>query len=293
MQYFVLFVFGSVIGSFLNVISLRYKPNQKLLNKKIIGGRSHCLNCNKKLTWYELIPIVSFLLQFGKCRKCGKRLSFQYPIVEVLSGLIFVFVPFILTNNFQFTFSNNFQTALIFCWLLIFSLFILLSIIDIRYSIIPNSLNLSLTVLGFVLIIIKFFYEKSYFLNGYLNNSFLGHYAPVFGLERNIWFNHLFAALVGLIFFGLIIFLSKGKAMGMGDFKLVFGLGLIFGWPDILMVLLLSFIVGSLISVFFMIIKKKKMKDPIPFGPFLAIGSFFTFFFGYQIIDWYFKIFGL
>jgi len=259
------------------------------LDGKIIGGRSHCLSCGKKLAWYELMPIISFLIQFGKCRKCGQRLSFQYPLVETLSGLIFVFVPLSFARDLQLAFYNHFQLSLIICWLLIFLVFLLLSIIDLRHSIIPNSLNLGLVVLGLILIITKGYFEKFDSLTG----SFLGAYAPIFGFRENIWLNHLFAALLGVFLFGLIIFLSKGKAMGVGDLKLAGALGLIFGWPDILMVLLLSFIAGSLVSAVFMVFKKKKMKDAIPFGPFLATGSCLTFFFGYQIIDWYFRIFGL
>ena len=96
-----------------------------------------------------------------------------------------------------------------------------------------------------------------------------------------------------MIFFGAIILLSRGKAMGWGDFKLVGALGLIFGWPDILMVILLAFITGALVSIVVLIGKKKKMKDAIPFGPFLTTGAALTFFFGYQIIGGYFKLFGL
>ena len=96
-----------------------------------------------------------------------------------------------------------------------------------------------------------------------------------------------------MLFFGAIILLTKGKAMGWGDFKLVGALGLILGWPDILMVLFLAFIIGAIFSVILLIGKKKKIKEAVPFGPFLVVAASLTFFFGYQIIDGYFKLFGL
>lgn len=276
--YFLLFVFGLIVGSFLNVISLRYQPGQKI--SEIVGGRSRCPICLKTLAWYELIPVFSFFLQGGKCRHCGHRLSLQYPIVEIFSGLIFSMVPYYL-NNFQFIIS--------LIWVLIFCLLLLLSIIDFRQSIIPNQINLSLGILGLILIFVNHYYNKF----DYLSSSFLGHYAAIFGLRENIWINYAFASLAGMIIFGLVIILSKGKAMGWGDFKLIGALGLIFGWPDILMVIFSAFIIGAVVSIVFLVGKKKKMKDAIPFGPFLAIGATITFFFGYQIIDGYFRLFGL
>ena len=317
MNYIVLFIFGLAVGSFLNVISLRYRPGQKLLDRKIIGGRSHCPNCHKKLNWYELIPVISFLMQKGRCRHCGHRLSLQYPVVELLSGFIFSLVPWHLKNfqfpisNFQFLISNfqsitqlpNYQFLITLIWILIFLLFLLLSIIDLRHSIIPNSINLSLAILGIILVIAypKLSHSLSWNPNFSGRFSFFKYYAlpldflplSIVNSQWSIVINHLFAALLGMVIFGLIIFLSRGRAMGMGDLKLVGALGLIFGWPDILMIMALAFIIGAIVSVVFLIRKKKKMKDMIPFGPFLVIGASLTFFLGYQIIDGYFKLFGL
>src|SRR3989338_3192403 len=149
MTYLFLFIFGLAIGSFLNVVSLRSQPGQRLLDLRIINGRSHCPHCQKTLRWYELIPLLSFIVQFGKCRHCKKKLSLQYPLVEFLSGLIFVSVPLLLTN-FQFSppaggFNLSIlQLIIIAVWLLIFILFLLLSVIDFRHYIIPDSINLSL-----------------------------------------------------------------------------------------------------------------------------------------------------
>mgnify|MGYP001607695439 FL=1 len=291
MAYFILFVFGLAIGSFLNVVALRYRPTFKLLDfktlKLYLGGRSKCPVCDETLAWYELIPIFSFLIQKKKCRHCGHRISLQYPLIEILSGLIFVFVPLVLV-------ASGYTLMAILIWILIFLLFLLLSIIDFRQYIIPDSINLSLAVLGIILIITNYQLPIT-------NYSFLGYYANLFDFwplsvvsgQLSVVINHLFAAFIAMLFFGAIILLTKGKAMGWGDFKLVGALGLILGWPDILMVLFLAFIIGAIFSVILLIGKKKKIKEAVPFGPFLVVAASLTFFFGYQIIDGYFKLFGL
>ena len=293
-NYLSFFIIGAAIGSFLNVISLRYKPGKKLFGKDVVVGRSHCPHCRKILKWYELVPVFSFIMQKGKCRHCKHKLSWQYPLIEFLSGLIFLFVP-IKILNFQFSIFN-FQSIIqlfsyptVIIWTLIFFIFILISLIDFRHYIIPDQLNFSLAILGLFLISIK---EKTRTF-GMFEGSFLGHYSGLFGLRDNIWVNHFFAALLGMLFFGLIIVLSRGRAMGWGDFKLVGPLGFIFGWPDILMIVFLSFIIGSVFVAPLLIKGVKKMKDVVPFGPFLIIASSLTFFFGYQIIDGYFSLFGV
>ena len=97
--YILLFIFGLIVGSFLNVVIFRYQPGKKVFDPKLIGGpgnwktRSRCMSCKKQLVWYELLPLVSFLIQKGKCRGCGAKISLQYFLVELLSGLVFVFVP--------------------------------------------------------------------------------------------------------------------------------------------------------------------------------------------------------
>lgn len=280
LPYFILFFFGLGIGSFINVVSLRYNPSEKILTKKNIGGRSHCLFCGKQLAWYELLPVISFLAQKGKCRHCHNKLFLQYPLIELLSGLIFVFVPFSLL-------ASGYTLMAILIWIFIFILFLLLSTIDFRHYIIPDQINLLLAGLGIILTAI----------NSQLNNfdaitgSFIGHYALIFGLRNSIWINHIFASLLAMLILGAIIIVSRGKGMGWGDFKLIGALGLIFGWPDTLIIILLSFIVGGISVLPLLLRKKKTMKDVVPFGPFLIIASAIIFFFGYDLIDSYFKLF--
>lgn len=285
--YFFLFLFGLIVGSFLNVLSLRYKPGARLFDNKVIGGRSFCLGCGKKLLWCELVPIFSFIRQKGKCRSCGKKLLWQYPLVELLCGLIFVGVPWRLLPGHELIIPYQFLIAAI--WIIIFLLFLLLSIIDFRHYIIPDQINWGLIILGLVLIGLTIFYGK--FDN--ILSPFLGSYALLFGFRENIFANYLLALLFGILFFGAIIVLSRERAMGWGDFKLVIAMGIIFGWPDILMVLFSSFIIGTTASLILICEGKKGLKDAVPFGPFLALGGATTFFFGSQIMEMYFKLFSI
>ena len=115
----------------------------------------------------------------------------------------------------------------------------------------------------------------------------------MFGLRDNVWLNHLAAALLAALFFGAIIYLSRGKGMGIGDLKLGAALGLLIGWPDIALALMLAFIVGAVFSVVLMILRKKGMKDYLPFGPFIVAGTALVFLGGYEIVRFYFTLFKL
>ncbi|OGY63098.1 MAG: hypothetical protein A2745_01620 [Candidatus Harrisonbacteria bacterium RIFCSPHIGHO2_01_FULL_44_13] len=284
-----LFVFGLGIGSFLNVVVLRYQVNQRLFDFKIIGGRSYCPFCQKKLSWYELIPLASFLIQKGRCRSCGQKISWQYPLVELATGLAFAFIP-----NYLYKFYGVATTLLanqtiawyyllLVIWILAALALILLSVIDFRLSIIPDQINLFLGLLGIASIFIKDLFDKF----GLLEGSFLKNYALFFGLRDNIWLNHLFAAFLAAAIFGAIIFLSRGRGMGMGDLKLGTALGLLLGWPDILLALILAFVIGGIFGAALILTRKKTMKSSIPFGPFIVAGVFLAIFFGHQILEWY------
>jgi prepilin signal peptidase PulO-like enzyme (type II secretory pathway) len=124
-----------------------------------------------------------------------------------------------------------------------------------------------------------------------MGGSFLGSYAVIFGLRENIWLNHLVGLAVGAAFFGVLILITLGRGMGMGDLKLAAALGVIFGWPDIILIIAVSFIVGSLVSLPALITRKKGMKSFLPFGPFLAIASLVIFFFGPDLMRIYFSLF--
>jgi len=271
-----LFILGLIVGSFLNVVSLRYVPATTIKESWNVGGRSKCTSCNKTLSWYELIPVFSFIIQFGKCRSCGSKLSLQYPLVEIMSGLIFL-LPF------------YFDPPQSFIWIGIFLIFLLIFTIDYRLYIIPDELNFLLAVSGIGLMSLHYINDTF----GLFNGSFLGYYSAIFGLRENVWTNHVFAAIIAFTIFGLIHLLTKGKGMGFGDAKLILAIGLIMGWPDITLVITLSFLIGSLISIFLLTLKKKNMKSTLPFGPFIIVATIITIFWGNELLNYYFKVINL
>lgn len=278
---FLLFFLGAAVGSFLGLISDRYREDLPLWDKKIIGGRSHCEFCKKQLRWFELVPVISFLIQAGKCRSCRHRLGLRYLFFEITSGLVFISVPCVLSQYFYvINYTFYILSAL---WISIFSILFLVSLIDYRLRIIPDEANLMLVLPGALITFFQPFND--------ISGSFLGHYAMLFGWRSNPWINHLMAAAIVGLFFAAIIFATRGRGMGGGDMKLAAAMGFVFGWPDIILSLILAFIFGSIFGAMEITLGKKGLKSKVPFGPFLAFSGLVVFMFGYQIIDWYFGLF--
>lgn len=230
----------------MNVISIRYQdgsPQKGELRLSIWRGRSHCPHCGKILAWYELIPVASFVIQKGKCRSCGHKLSSQYPIVELATGIIFA----LLAGKIGFADSTAFINLAI--WLSAAVFFILIAAIDFRLFIIPDALNIGIAILGAGTAIL----QKDYL-------------------------NHVLAAVIGALFFGAIVLATRGQGMGGGDIKLAGAMGLLLGLPDVVFAFMSAFIIGALWGVSLMILRKKTLKDAVPFGPFLVIGTFLSLF---------------
>ena len=286
MSYIFLFIFGLVIGSFLNVVAFRYSEDKNIFSPAHLGGRSHCQHCHQNLSWYELIPVFSFILQSGKCWVCRKTLSWQYPLVELASAFAFLLPVYFFGNNL---YPAPYDIIASFIWIAVFLIFILIWAIDFRLYLIPDELNFLLGVLGLIAVD----YQNLYGQFGEFSGSFLGGYSGLFGLRSGIWLNHLSAMLIGGLIVGIIILLTRGRGMGMGDLKLMAALGLLYGWPDIILILALASVVGAVASLFLMAIKKKDLRGVVPFGPFLVIGSLLVFFFGETILRSYFNFFGL
>lgn len=279
---FILFVFGLIIGSFLNVVILRYKPESSVFALFPLSGRSHCRSCRKTLSWYELIPLASFLIQRGRCRSCKERLSVQYPLVEFLTGLIFL-TPLYFYNPQM----HDYSIVAGALWTAAFIAFLVLSAIDYYWMIIPDELNFFIIALG----IVRILNEKTYSIFGDFTGSFIGQFSGLFGIRSDIWLNHLAGGAIGLAFIGLIILITRGRGMGMGDLKLSAALGVLFGWPDIAFLLALAFILGSVYGVYVLTLGKKGLKDSVPFGPFLILGAVTVVFFGKQLLMSYFGFF--
>lgn len=293
MTFFIQFVFGVTIGSFLNVLSLRYDPERPIFRRGVIGGRSHCMGCQTTLSWYELIPIVSFVIQRGRCRSCGIRLSMQYPIVELLGGILMVMIPIAVGNVYGVLFHRIGGALPIWYYAAtaIFTLaaftYLFLSAVDARLTIIPDQSNLLIVALGGL----KIWLLSTLPVWNDVGGSFIGHYAAIFGLREHIILNHLLAGAFGLLFFGAIWALSRGRAMGFGDVKLAGATGILLGWPDTVFALFLAFIVGALWGILLIVRSRKSMKSSVPFGPFIAVGVALIVFIGNRLMDGYFSLF--
>jgi prepilin signal peptidase PulO-like enzyme (type II secretory pathway) len=285
MIWLILFVFGIAIGSFLNVVATRYDGEHFLLSNKIIGGRSHCEHCKKTLRWFELIPLVSFIMVGGRCARCKTKLSFQYPIVELISGLVFALVPYRVETFFGI--SGLLLLGVAAFWVVLFEALLIMSLIDIRLGIIPDELNIFLVILG---IFFAIFMTGSF---GIANHSLINFYSGLFGLQENFLINRIVAAILGAAFFGFLILITRGRGMGVGDLKLAVPLGIMFGWPDILLVVAFANVIGAIVGLAAVFFGKKNINSTVPFGPFLAVGAIVTFFFAYQLFQWYFSILGV
>ncbi|HUX36100.1 MAG TPA: prepilin peptidase [Candidatus Paceibacterota bacterium] len=288
MNLLLLFILGSLVGSFLGVISDRYREDLPIWDRKVIGGikgessRSRCEFCKKKLSWFELIPFFSFIFQGGRCRSCRHWIGWRYLFFEGITGLIFVAVPLGINYFYLPPVTYYLLSAL---WISVFSVLFLVSLIDIRLRIIPDEANLFLALLGILIAWIQPF--------GELSGSFIEHYAMLFGLRSNVWVNHFAASAAAGLFFIALIAITRGKGMGGGDMKLAIALGMVFGWPDIIFVAVVSFVIGSVFGIGAMALKKEKLKSKVAFGPFLAASALIIFLFGYQITNFYFGLFGM
>lgn len=282
------------MGSFMNVLIVRYDPERSFFYFPALLGRSRCPQCKKSLNAWELVPIFSFFLLRGKCHGCRGKISVQYPFIEILSGLVFLFVPFTLLTFYGISVEAFFlflaplwQYAFIGLWVLAFLVFILVAVIDVKYYLIPDELNVLILICGA---------GVSWVLSQYgtflapFSEYFVRHYALLFSPPANAFFSHTVGFFVAGAFFLFLVLITRGRGMGMGDVKFMAVAGFLFGWPDILIGIFFGFLIGGATSAVLYVRKKKGMKDMIPFGPFLVLGLFALFFFGFWVIDFYFSI---
>ncbi len=278
----ILFLYGIAFGSFFGVVATRYDGDHFVFNPKIIGGRSRCPHCHHELGWFELIPLVSYFLQGGVCKHCKTKISLAYPVVEIGVGLIFSCVP---SAIFGWYGTGGLAITLAALWVVVFCLLFLMSYIDIRLGILPDELTVMLAVVAVAILLIEA-NVGTFFV------PFLGPYGGIFWMSKSFWLNHLIGLLFGAVFFGGIIAATRGRGMGVGDFKLAVPLGLLFGWPDMLLLTVASFVIGAAVGLVQIARHKKTMQGTLPFAPFLAVGAAAVFFFGFPLLQWYFSILG-
>lgn len=244
-----IFTVGLVFGSFINVLVGRLKISDDGSNKIDLKTPSHCDECQKKLTWYDLIPLVSFFFLAGKCRRCEAKIPLFVPLVELVSGAVAL--------GLYYVFGLSFASLLLFFISLIM---IATFVYDLKHQLIPD-------LYIWIMLILALTYNLYLYLTGdFLFNSVL------------------IAVLVGSGFFWLINLVSKGNWMGLGDVKLMLVIGLVLGWPLILVQLYASFIIGGIIGLILILASKKGMKNKIAFGPFLVVGFFISLFWGEAIV---------
>jgi len=269
---FFVFLFGLIIGSFLNCLIWRLHTGEGMLN------RSYCPKCRKQIAWYNNIPLLSFIFLAGKCRQCKKKISWQYPVVELVIGILFVLsfclnLEFFATNdfpNFQFSIFN-FQSLFTFNFLLltfrdwfIISVMTIIFIYDLRWYLILDIVTLPAILVVLIL------------------NLILG-----FG-----WLNLLLAGAIGGGFFLLQFVVSQGKWIGGGDIRLGLLMGITLGRIDYLITaMMLAYFMGSIIGIGLISAKKKQWGSKLPLGVFLSLATIITMFAGEKIINWYFGLF--
>jgi len=243
-----IFILGLMVGSFSNVCIYRIPRNES-----IIYPASHCPKCRSNISPKDNIPLLSYILLKGRCRNCKSKISIQYPIVELLTGLIYLIIYLIYGLSVQ---------SLIY--IILSAALIIIAFIDLNEQIVPDVISLPGIVIGFIL---SFFVPYISFINSALGIVVGGGIILIIGLV------------------GSVIF--KKEVMGGGDVKLAAIIGAFLGLKYIVISLFLGFFLGALAGIFLILSKIKSREDMVPFGPFIVLGSMITLLWGEKIISWY------
>ncbi|MGB4965697.1 MAG: prepilin peptidase [Microgenomates group bacterium] len=252
-------ILGLCIGSFLNVLI------DRLSNEEGIGGRSHCDHCKKQLRARDLVPVLSYILNQGECRYCKKHISFYYPIVEILTSVIFVTIYFALFP-LGITFLTG-QSIWLFLYLTIASSLIVIFFADLKYHIIPDEATIALLV-------------TSILLRAYSADS-LPALLP-----------NLTAAVALTLTLFFFFFVTKGRGMGFGDVKLAFPMGFLLGLEGGFLALYVAFVMGGFVGLVLLLLRRKGLKSKLPFGPFLVLGTVAILVAGKPIAAFFHGLFG-
>ncbi|AXH99311.1 prepilin peptidase [Sporosarcina sp. PTS2304] len=241
------FLYGITFGSFFNVVGLRVP-----LKESIVTPPSHCTTCDRNLTAVDLVPVFSYVFLRGKCRGCKEKISAIYPLMELLTGMLFFYA------YMHFGFQWELAVALLFI-----SMLVILTVSDLKYMLIPNKILLPFGVAIFIL-------------------RFVSPLTP--------WWDSLLGAVVGFGVLLLIAIVSNG-GMGGGDIKLFFVIGLVLGTMQTLFTLFLAAFIGAIVGLIFLKRTKQGRKTPVPFGPSIAVAALISYFYGSEIVGWYTGLF--
>ncbi|MGY4794599.1 prepilin peptidase [Lysinibacillus sp. FSL K6-0057] len=238
-----IFLFGLVFGSFYNVVGLRVPQKES-----IVHPPSHCTKCQRRLTALDLVPVLSYVFLGGKCRSCGNKISWVYPVIELMTGVLFAFA------YWRLGWSIELIVAFVFI-----SLLVIIVVSDLAYMQIPDKVLL-------------------FFLPLLAIGRVLSPLTP--------WWDSLVGAVVGFGILYIIAVLSNG-GMGGGDIKLFFLIGLVLGTIDTLLTLFLAAVIGMIVGFTVLSKNKQGRKTPIPFGPSIALAAVIVYFYGDLLINWY------
>lgn len=241
------FIYGVVFGSFFNVVGLRIPKGES-----IVRPPSHCTVCDRNLTFIDLVPILSFLFLKGKCRGCGTKIRWIYPVMELVTGLLFALA------YYQLGFSLELIIAILFI-----SMLVIITVSDLAYMLIPDKILLFFLI---PLVVARVF-------------------SPL-----TPWWDSIAGAIIGFGVLFLIALVSKG-GMGGGDIKLFFVIGIVLGLTNTLLTLFLASVIGTVVGIIFLRKAKKGRKTPIPFGPSIAMAATIAYFYGNSLVDWYLNLF--
>lgn len=255
-SYLLLFILGLAIGSFLAAYTWRVQKGLK-----ISSGRSVCDNCGESISWYLNIPVLSFLVLFGKSRCCNKKISIRYPLIEGATATLFALAPYFFTRCLVFSscLLQNLPYVVSIVFLLFFiSVLVAVFVIDLESLLIYDSLSFSLLVAGVI-------------------------YAVMVNLDT--FYTSLFAGFSSALILFLLYLLTKGRGMGLGDVKLAIPIGFFLGVPYSYVWLYLAFLTGGAVAIILILVRRAGLKERIAFGPFLVSAFFLTLFFGDKVLE--------
>ncbi len=289
------FILGALLGSLVECLA------ERSLTSTSFFGRSYCPKCKKILKWYDLFPIFSYLILRGHCRSCATKIPLITLGIEflmaILIGLLFYFK---LPANF---FTLPLDTLLLdlsnaLFWTFVICILVIFVITDFRKGLIPDRISLPAIIITFIYLVLSTGYQV-YLLYHALSSNPIGRY--LLPPHSNYFMRHavilaeplshgLVAMLVMILFFGGLIFLTRGRGMGGGDLKLAAFIGLALGFYNGILAVFLAFITGSIIGIGLLIFKKRHLGQTIPFGPFLSLGAILAIYWGEQILRIYFNV---
>jgi len=257
-----IFILGLCMGSFANVLI------DRLPHEQSINGRSHCDYCGKKLGMFDLVPVLSFIVLRGKSRCCNRSLSWQYPLIECVTGILFVIIYLVLMSNQHITNVDVVGTVKLIIWSGIAVCLLVIFVADVKYQIVPDEMQI---VLGSLSLVLQLLISPTV-------------YTAAMSLVAG-------GALMLPIL--AIYLITKGRGIGFGDVKLAISMGILLGIKGGFLGLYIAFIVGAIIGLILIMGQKLKIKSKIAFGPFLVIGTIGVLIWGPQLKDIVYRLYGI